>query len=307
VFGDFWVALQIPWDGPAETKASISASSALGLEIVRCLAATKPASERGGLAAFGNTLMNALQQFSADLPELSPASILAKPDQLPDDQLISRIKTVVHEETLRSRVVSRLIRGLGLQSVERAIFDALIRLVRNVEDQGDKLLSFLNQTVPDGAKVVVTGHSKGGALSTVTALWLAEQWAPQKKVEVQCFSFAGPTAGNTAFVERYNQRLGNRTRRIVNPLDVVPQAFVPERLRTLTTHYPKLKFAVDAVIESVHDLNYAHVGPDPVEIKSKPTTSNLVADLAYQHLDAYLKAAEFQSKDWNALKIFTEA
>src|SRR5262249_17724442 len=163
-----------------------------------------------------------------------------------------------------------------------------MRHIASVKDDGEKLLSFLNRTVEDGDTVVVTGHSKAGALATAAALWLDESLACRKNV--QCFSFAGPTAGNAAFVERYNARLQGRTRRIGNPLDVVPQAWVPSELSTLARSYPLLGTAIDVVITLVKDLNYTHVGGQVLTIPSKPMTGLLAAQLAYQHLDAYLQA-----------------
>jgi hypothetical protein len=151
----------------------------------------------------------------------------------------------------------------------------------------------------------VTGHSKGGALAAATALWLDETWADAKKVRIECFSYAGPTPGNSAFAERYNKRLASRTRRIVNSLDVVPQAWAPAQLRTLAEIYPELKLALDVLVPSVEDLGYTHVGGEIVEIESHAASPILVANLTHQHLDAYLNAAQFQSRDWNALNIFT--
>jgi hypothetical protein len=307
VFADFWVSLQIPWDIPPATDAALSASSALGLEIIRHLAADTPASEQGGLAAFGDTLIHALERFSADLPELVPARLLAKPDELPNAALISRINTLLQREgeTLRSRVIGGLLRGLRLPSLEQSVFDALKRQIADATDKGEQLLAFIDRVVPPGAIIAVTGHSKGGALAAATALWLEETWAFEKQVRIECFSFAGPTPGNSAFAERYNKRLAERTRLVVNPRDIVPQAWVPAQLRTLEKFYPELKLALDVVIPSVADLGYTHVAGEIVAIKSQAAGSSLIADLIYQHLDAYLNAAQFESPDWNSLIIFT--
>src|SRR5262245_4016150 len=71
VFVDFWVSLQIPWEIP-KSEAALSASSALGLQIIRNLAADTPPSKAGGMTELSQMLMDALHAFSANLPEFPP-------------------------------------------------------------------------------------------------------------------------------------------------------------------------------------------------------------------------------------------
>src|SRR6185436_18058382 len=142
--------------------------------------------------------------------------------------------------------------------VERQLFDTLLGQIHETKDSGEKLIDFLNRVVEQNAIVNVTGHSKGGALSVAAALWLAETMAPSRNVEIRCFAFAGPTPGNAAFAERYNARLAGRTRRIINPLDVIPHAFATTDLESVARDYPLLAEPAAFVVSSVGALNYTN-------------------------------------------------
>ncbi|TAE86247.1 MAG: hypothetical protein EAY81_05860 [Bacteroidetes bacterium] len=82
------------------------------------------------------------------------------------------------------------------------------------------LLSACNSTT----NVVVTGHSLGGALSPVLALYLKNKY-PAIANNVYCLSTAGATPGDNLFAQYYNSQLGNNTVRIWNNFDVIPHAW----------------------------------------------------------------------------------
>lgn len=98
----------------------------------------------------------------------------------------------------------------------------------------------------EGIRVIVVGHSLGGALAPTFALWLEETrrgdeeneaWDPDGKATIEVVSLAGPTPGNRAFSERYDAVLGPRTRRIWNYYDVVPHAWVSSELNGIEKLY----------------------------------------------------------------------
>jgi hypothetical protein len=312
VFGDLWVGLQVDW-APASataTGAQVSASTALGLAIIQHLAAEVPPTGTGRLASLGRTVADALEEFAQELPEFQPDRLLKDPDSLPDALLIARINTLSdRDQVLRPKVFSRLstpfldVKPLQ-DAIGRRVLKGLLRQIAAAQGPGKTLLEFLNNAAGQNASIAVTGHSKGGALAVATALWLAENWAPARQAEIECFSFAGPTAGNAAFAARYNARLSQRTRSIVNRRDIVPQAWVPKNLQTLPELYPALGPAVKLLNTSIEPLGYTHVGGPVIEISSTAQPGNLAKNLIYQHLDAYLADAAFQSPVWNALSIF---
>lgn len=73
-----------------------------------------------------------------------------------------------------------------------------------------------------GAPVVVTGHSLGGCLTTVMAVYLSIKLPAGTKIVPN--SFAAPTAGNSAFIQLYESKFPFSPRWF-NTLDLVPMAF----------------------------------------------------------------------------------
>ncbi len=77
-------------------------------------------------------------------------------------------------------------------------------------------------TVPGdarGARLWVTGHSLGGALAMLWALWAARRGHEIAGV----YTFGQPRVGDAAFSHLYNSRLKTRTWRSVHADDIVPR------------------------------------------------------------------------------------
>jgi hypothetical protein len=313
VFGDFWVRLPIPWSESTQPAAKVSASTALGLAIAQHLAAEDPPSGGSRLARFADDLAAAAQGVADRVSAFAADLALTNPDSLDDSVVAERVQRLASaaEGALTSESGDRLLNVLGsvaqpLQHIEMPVFHHLLQRIASTQDAGETLLDFMNRAVPDGAVVSVTGHSKGGALAVAAALWLDEKWAGGHGAQIECFSFAGPTAGNSAFVEHYNARLAARTRRIVNPRDLVPHAWVPAELERLRQFYPLLGPALTLLSRSVAHLHYMHVGGDVIHISSQRRAGTFAAEAIYHHLDAYLHAAGLDETEWNARSLLLE-
>jgi hypothetical protein len=76
------------------------------------------------------------------------------------------------------------------------------------------------QRLPRGAEVYVTGHSLGGTLAPMVALWLSEQ---DNRVVATVLAFAGMTPGNRKFARLYDagSPLWGKVWRYNNTLDTV--------------------------------------------------------------------------------------
>lgn len=311
-FGDMWVRHQVDW--PSTAGARLSASTALGLAILRNLTADDRPPIGGSLAALANALTSSVQSVVRELPELLPEQILADPGVLPDAVLLERIDLLsgTSGERLRLGLFDRLGEHLEdatepVQSlVHERVYDLLLEQIARSRGPGTTIEEFLERTVERGAEVTVIGHSKGGALALAMALWLAEGWAGGGRADVRCFTFAGPTAGNAAFAARYDAVLGARTRCIVNRRDIVPQAWAVDDLARVGATYPLLDIPTDALSRSVDRLGYTHVAGTQVAFTPSGTARALGEELIYQHLDAYLKEAGLTGPRWNALSIFLE-
>lgn len=85
--------------------------------------------------------------------------------------------------------------------------------------------------------VRVSGHSLGGALSPVLALWLQDEVLPTT-VNVTANIYAGATPGNAAFQQYYNSRpLAQYTQVVDNSLDMVPHAWGADTLAAIPSLY----------------------------------------------------------------------
>lgn len=116
------------------------------------------------------------------------------------------------------------------------------------------LLKFLTDRFGKGTPadlLTITGHSLGGALCSALALRLAElQWNPQNpgsgtgwnpshSVNLTAMPTAGPSAGNKAFSEYYNNTMGMKTIRVWNGIDPVPYGHHPSMLQYVPhLYYP---------------------------------------------------------------------
>jgi Lipase (class 3) len=284
IFGDLMVARQVDWAyGKGIGGAKISLSTALGLRVLQHLRW-----EEGTSVVAGER-----QGAIPSSPEAWTQAIRAR---------------------LSSQSVTGILQGLEekLQKLTGANFDPL-SLFRRIEGRtsgpGSDLCSFLKQQVnssPGRVDICVTGHSKGGALSSTLALWLADtqgtdvppddQWDPASKASISAYSFAGPTAGNKAFAEHSTAILKERLHRIINTKDVVPYAWNVDNLKLVPTLYGlpdlerlALESLVDRIAKAVEQLGYFQPGDatkmDPKELPNRP----LLAQLIHQHLDGYFE------------------
>ncbi|DBA97089.1 hypothetical protein WJX77_003952 [Trebouxia sp. C0004] len=90
------------------------------------------------------------------------------------------------------------------------VINRIMQLVNSCKAGADKL------------KILVTGHSLGGALATLAAYDIRKQLqeAGRQSVEVVCYSFGAPRTGNHAFARDYNHVVPD-TWSIINGQDIV--------------------------------------------------------------------------------------
>ncbi|KAH8827784.1 Alpha/Beta hydrolase protein [Flagelloscypha sp. PMI_526] len=76
-------------------------------------------------------------------------------------------------------------------------------------------------------ELVTTGHSLGGALSTLAAISLKHNFP---ETPVRCYTYGAPRVGNQVFADFVNAELGDRFHRVVNKDDGVPTIIPREPL-----------------------------------------------------------------------------
>lgn len=101
---------------------------------------------------------------------------------------------------------------------------------------------------PAPRRVVVCGHSLGGALATLAALDLATKGAA-----VQLYSFGAPAVGDAPFVKTFNARVPVAIR-VYNPYDPVPRSLSSQFMH-VKGHYAVTTLTSDLVPTTAHALS----------------------------------------------------
>jgi hypothetical protein len=170
---------------------------------------------------------------------------------------------------------------------------------------GIDLHSFLATEIDkaDNPEIYVTGHSKGAALSSTLALWLADtqgeqnvpeadRWDPDRKTTVHAYSFAGPTAGNAKFALHSDSVFGPHCHRIVNERDIAPYAWAPQDLRRIPALYPQhhdaLQGSIEALLRVFREMDYAQISR-VLPLPGAPHCDALIEEIVHQHLDGYFE------------------
>jgi len=112
---------------------------------------------------------------------------------------------------------------------------------------------------PNISKIVVAGHSLGGALSSLCSVDINYNF--QEK-DITCITLGSPRAGNRAFVTSYNKRVP-KTYRIVNGDDIVCKVpliimgFIHTSMKLLVGKKKWYKlFSIDAHYPNLYQKNY---------------------------------------------------
>ena len=335
LFGDLWTGRVMPW-AYADQAGSISLSAALGLTIIQNLRAAGPQTAAAAPAVSAavatglGTAPAASHSLSRWLGGLERAPVRAL-----RERCVTELQGLVEHgsaaplETAEQRV--QALAAFWQSGARQRLLDLVDEAARLtgrldlavfalVEDEmrlqvslgaGVDLRTFLASAVKqagDSLDIIVTGHSKGGGLASTVALWLAdtqgtnvaetEQWDPDGRATIRCFSYAGPTAGDEAFAGHSNSVIGARCRRIANALDVVPQAWAVSDLRKIPSLYapsippiPGMAELIEIIASTVGPLRYTQIATGEVFAgKVNPGLPLFLAQVVYQHLEAYLQA-----------------
>jgi len=181
---------------------------------------------------------------------------------------------------------------------------------------GTTLVDFLTAEARSAAlEIIVTGHSKGGALAPVLALWLVETrslWDPAQRARIGCYAFAGPTPGNGAFGQRVGAKLDGPNRRVVNTNDVVTHAWDKDGIASIPDLYGGglrwLRPVTTAIQQHLASHDYEPVTIAPEAFQGVLLTVGGVPDaslvqIVHQHLEAYLEWTGLAKQGLDMLKL----
>lgn len=300
-------------DPAAVANVKISASIAIGLHILQRLrstprlTATTNASFWGPaaswVAAHEARLGYALLRLVAQGPRLPAdrdllAAVTSWVQNTPGNGLSAEMLDFVHrlDAAVTQSSSSTIDEVALLEQVERA---------QERSPGGISLLDFLRTLIANESGPVninVVGHSKGGSLAAALSLWLAdtqgtaapgaEQWDPNRDARISLYTFAAPTPGNSAFAAHFGKHVTNDYR-LYNPLDIVPHVWNATEAGEIPDLYNSdlkiLRGLVDALAPVLQRLDYQHEGPAQPWPAPQPENEPLPAQIAFQHLDAYLR------------------
>jgi hypothetical protein len=105
--------------------------------------------------------------------------------------------------------------------VSNGTWTAFQTIIALLDSAGTTTFAEAVASLPDNATIYVTGHSLGGTLTPVIALWLSQMG---KGFIIEAMPFAGMTPGNAAFADLFGPgtKLNGRVTRYNNTLDTVP-------------------------------------------------------------------------------------
>ena len=199
--------------------------------------------------------------------------------------------------------------------------------LKNILDMRDatlhqSLVQFVDSACSSGHSLLITGHSLGGNLATVTASWLYDHFhkGPKPAPALNVITYAAPAAGNLLFATDYLQKFPQSTR-YENVNDIVPKFPVADRVAELDHLFYPGPRAVDVKVgyrfikvglntifagmrltlkgvemaygSSVYTQTNGNGMPVQVALSGKyssPTVSNWFAEAGYQHsMEQYAK------------------
>ena len=103
---------------------------------------------------------------------------------------------------------------------------------------GKTIWQFIEKTTDKNTRLLVTGHSLGGNLSTVFASWLNTALKKQNKQvkKTEVITFASPAAGNEAFAKDFNKKFPDAIL-VENTNDIAPKFPVANSVGNLSLLY----------------------------------------------------------------------
>ncbi len=321
LFGDLLVGTTVLWPY-ASDGAAISTSTALGLAMLQEMISRPPSTvasfAEASSAALGSRFDRLIRAGRAWVSGTTEAQA-AHPSSLE-----AQVEKIVAHWNV-SGVARDAIRH-GLQRAEASVrlTPADLRRRSAAVDSGGggtDLITFLRHEAASGGEameVVVTGHSKGGALAPTVALWLrdalessdpAERWASRERAEIVSHAFAGPTPGNAAFAGRIDQVLGRNHHHVRNTNDVVTHAWQVDELLQIPDLYgartAPLGPLLPGIVADVKGLDYRHARSGVVTFTGALDPGrSFAAELIHQHMDAYLAHLGLLAQGISAITFF---
>jgi len=249
---------------------------------------------------FNDAMMYVVQKKGAEgeyviaIRGTNPVSIS---DWLFNDFMVRKMKKWPYASVEGHKLKISKSTSYGLETLQK------LKPKSGIPSEGKTILQFLNEKIGSEGKaeICVTGHSKGGALSSTMALWLKDIQGVElsQHIDISTIPFAGPTAGNADFANYFDECLGEQCTRIANSLDIVPYAWNTQSLKKLKSLYSHelppvlplpLQYAlISGMIAETKGKKYKQIKAEtpPLEGNFNPLCIEYLVQAAYQHVVGY--------------------
>lgn len=191
-----------------------------------------------------------------------------------------------------------------------------IKPSQGMKKSGVDIFNFLKdefKNKQNQAELIIAGHSLGGNLAAVFALWLADikgTWDPNNKSTIKIYSSAGASPGNEKFAEYFDNKFKDHAHRIWNNLDVIPHAWNLDTMRKIPGLYlpariyniPVSLLVLGLLYELCrHSRFYYHVPKNAPPLSGKIKNKNILdpfvyfKEMLYQHIEAYIPLLQVEA------------
>ncbi|EJL04954.1 MULTISPECIES: lipase [Pseudomonas] len=195
----------------------------------------------------------------------------------------------------------------GAASIAQGTADGVNAILTTASNSQGTLSDFLGKQ-QSGTNIRLVGHSLGGALMSVLALYLKDKFPG---FTFFCETFAAPTAGDGFFASYFNKQMAGNALRIYNTLDVIPMAWCATSLDYSLTLYESNPIdkdtrntvcsGIDKVVNN--NLNYTQWGMGSANMelrlcgKPQPDCTSYKSQTGYQHIYEYMTLVGLQPAD----------
>ena len=212
------------------------------------------------------------------------------------------------KDVLQTPLSGLIASALWGTSISKGAMAGAQDILQGIIPLGGRLLGYLQNHAANGGKVTVVGHSLGGALASVLALYLK---AELPSATIGCFTFAAPTAGNEQFADYFDNSMTGHSTRYFNDMDIVPDSWSASTITNILNIYEPAIATPQSVQDDINKnlaglkfLNYQQ----PSEGQQKLGGSinyGLIQDddgdfdrqVGYQHIGAYMALLEMATGD----------
>jgi len=148
-------------------------------------------------------------------------------DKVLDKELIVLVFQGSQEsEDWLTNITFKMTKYFNKEKVHKGFYDTLKLFIKSISHR--ECLSYKKQKyilskdidfINNNCKILLTGHSLGGAIATLVGTYLSDIGIKKECMDV--YTFGSPPVGSKAYTEKYNQKIN--LFRVINKNDIVPK------------------------------------------------------------------------------------